>query len=85
MTIHYRVQQCIHAAECVGRLPAVFRPKMRPWIAPEQGTHCRCRTMPSGALFYERHDGTSRNCSYHQSNCAHGEWPPPCARRHSLV
>lgn len=61
ITIHYRVQQCIHAAECVGRLPAVFRPKMRPWIAPEQGTAeaiaQAVEQCPSGALFYERHDG----------------------------
>jgi CDGSH-type Zn-finger protein/uncharacterized Fe-S cluster protein YjdI len=45
---------CIHAAECVRRMPEVFRPAERPWVRPEQGdpealarTVARC---PTGAL-----------------------------------
>ena len=53
---------CQHAAECVRRLPMVFDPKARPWIAAHAATfdalaatiaHC-----PSGALRLLRPDGT---------------------------
>jgi CDGSH-type Zn-finger protein/uncharacterized Fe-S cluster protein YjdI len=61
ITIHYEVGRCIHAAECVSRLPAVFQPKMRPWILPDGGTaEAIAQTIeqcPTGALQYERHDG----------------------------
>lgn len=61
LTVRYDVARCIHAAECVSRLRAVFDPDKRPWIQPEHGAadhiadaihHC-----PSGALQYERLDG----------------------------
>ncbi len=53
--------RCIHAAECVRRLGAVFRPGERPWIQLEHASadevaevvqHC-----PTGALQFERGDG----------------------------
>jgi CDGSH-type Zn-finger protein/uncharacterized Fe-S cluster protein YjdI len=59
--VTYELKRCIHAAECVQRLNAVFDNKKRPWIQPEQASadaiaetihHC-----PTGALTYERKDG----------------------------
>jgi CDGSH-type Zn-finger protein/uncharacterized Fe-S cluster protein YjdI len=53
--------RCIHAAECVRGLPAVFDTQKRPWIDPAQADAdaiaavvLRC---PSGALHFERKDG----------------------------
>ena len=60
IVIRYDAARCIHAAECVGRQPAVFDPKRRPWIDPDAGdpdeiaaaiAHC-----PTGALHFERLD-----------------------------
>ena len=36
LTVEYSVARCIHAAECVRGLPAVFDPKRRPWIDPSR-------------------------------------------------
>lgn len=59
--VNYDVKRCIHAAECVRGLPAVFDTKKRPWIQPDQATAeevaeviMRC---PTGALQFERRDG----------------------------
>jgi len=55
--------RCIHAAECVRRVPAAFDPAARPWIRPDEAdaaaladavNHC-----PSGALSMRFADGTS--------------------------
>lgn len=59
--VHYNLRRCIHAAECVRGLPAVFERDRRPWIEPDQATAdevvkviLRC---PTGALFFDRKDG----------------------------
>ena len=59
--VSYNTQRCIHAAECVRGLPAVFDTKRRPWILPAAADAdaiaeviARC---PSGALHFTRHDG----------------------------
>jgi CDGSH-type Zn-finger protein/uncharacterized Fe-S cluster protein YjdI len=61
ITVHYEVARCIHAAECVRGLPAVFDPQARPWIQPEKADAdgvaevvARC---PTGALHAVRDDG----------------------------
>ena len=61
ITVTYSVRRCIHAAECVHGLGAVFDPKRRPWVDPDQAPAdhlaeviLRC---PSGALSFERKDG----------------------------
>lgn len=59
--VSYDAGRCIHAAECISRLHAVFDNSKRPWVQPDAGLadgvaatvlHC-----PSGALHYERKDG----------------------------
>lgn len=58
--ITYDSERCIHAAECVRRLPSVFDPDRRPWIEPDQApAHDVAQTVercPTGALHYERLD-----------------------------
>lgn len=59
--VTWDARRCIHAAECVRRLPAVFDTKKRPWVDPGAADadavagvihHC-----PTGALQFERLDG----------------------------
>ena len=64
ITVTYSVRRCIHAAECVHGLSAVFDPKRRPWVDPDQALAdelaeviLRC---PSGALHFERKDGGAK-------------------------
>ncbi|HNP88905.1 MAG TPA: CDGSH iron-sulfur domain-containing protein [Kouleothrix sp.] len=59
--VSYDAGRCIHAAECVRRLAAVFDTSQRPWVQPDNADAdavaaaiARC---PSGALRYTRHDG----------------------------
>jgi CDGSH-type Zn-finger protein/uncharacterized Fe-S cluster protein YjdI len=59
--VTYDVKRCIHAAECVRGLPAVFDTQKRPWVQPDNANAdavaevvLRC---PSGALHFERKDG----------------------------
>jgi len=61
ISIDYDAKRCIHAAECVHGLPAVFDPDRRPWVDPDgAGADAiadvigRC---PTGALRFERLDG----------------------------
>ena len=71
--------RCIHAAECVRGLPAVFDTQKRPWIDPTQAgadaiveVVLRC---PSGALHFERKDG----------GAAEGSLPPLDPLRHQVA
>lgn len=61
VTVRYDVQRCIHAAECVRGLPAVFDPGSKPWIRLEQATPQRIAEVvarcPSGALTADLGDG----------------------------
>lgn len=61
IVVYYQPHLCIHAAECVRGLPAVFDTQKKPWIQPERASAeaiaeviQRC---PSGALQYGRLDG----------------------------
>ncbi|MFN8167758.1 MAG: (4Fe-4S)-binding protein [Candidatus Nanopelagicales bacterium] len=58
LTIHWDSEVCIHSGVCASTLPAVFRPRERPWIDADAAsadeiaaTIDRC---PSGALRYTR-------------------------------
>src|SRR5580765_7624582 len=58
--ITYDVRRCIHAAECISGLPAVFDNTRRPWIAPSNATADEIAKViakcPSGALHFTRRD-----------------------------
>lgn len=56
ITIVWKPKTCIHAAECVKRLPKVYNPKEKPWIKIENATTAELKKQidacPSGALSY---------------------------------
>lgn len=61
LTVLYDAKRCIHAAECVRGLPAVFDSQRRPWVTPAGASADQLaeviRRCPTGALHYERQDG----------------------------
>jgi CDGSH-type Zn-finger protein/uncharacterized Fe-S cluster protein YjdI len=61
--VTYDARRCIHAAECVRRVPAVFDPARRPWILPDaadpDAVAAAVAACPSGALHFVRRDGGS--------------------------
>jgi uncharacterized Fe-S cluster protein YjdI len=56
VTIVWKPDLCIHSGNCVRGLPQVFRPKEKPWIAPQKATTeqimAQVKKCPSGALSY---------------------------------
>lgn len=56
VTIVWQSGLCIHSGMCVKNNPAVFKPKEKPWINPENGTTQEIidtvNKCPSGALTY---------------------------------
>ena len=56
ITILWKPKTCIHAGECVKRLPNVYKPKDKPWIQIENATTTALKEQilacPSGALSY---------------------------------
>ena len=56
ITILWKPKTCIHAAECVKRLPNVYKPKEKPWIQIENATTAALKEQisacPTGALSY---------------------------------
>ena len=61
ITVQWYASRCIHSANCVRALRAVFDPKRRPWVDPSAASAdaiadavLRC---PTGALHFVRHDG----------------------------
>ena len=61
ITVTFNPRLCIHAAECVRGLPAVFDRERRPWIqadaAPPDAIAAVVMRCPTGALHFVRHDG----------------------------
>ena len=61
ITVSYDAKRCIHFAECVRGLPAVFDTSKRPWIQVEGADADAVAEVvercPSGALQYVRADG----------------------------
>jgi CDGSH-type Zn-finger protein/uncharacterized Fe-S cluster protein YjdI len=59
--VTYETGRCIHVAECIRRLHAVFDTSRRPWVLPDAGSPdsvaATVVACPSGALHYERTDG----------------------------
>ena len=56
-TVVWKPEICIHAGECVKRLPEVYNPKERPWIKPENASvealKSQIDACPSKALSYK--------------------------------
>ncbi len=56
LTVFWKPKKCIHAAECVSRLPKVYHPEEKPWIKIENATTAalmeQIDACPSGALSY---------------------------------
>ena len=56
LTIIWRPEKCIHSGVCVKSLPAVYNPKAKPWIVPENASEealmKQIDACPSGALTY---------------------------------
>lgn len=56
LTVVWKPKKCIHAAECVKRLPKVYNPKVKPWLKPENASIDELKVQidacPSGALTY---------------------------------
>lgn len=52
--VTYNLGRCLHARECVRRLPEVFDTRKRPWVAPDQAAGERITEVvmrcPTGAL-----------------------------------
>src|SRR5690349_7266309 len=59
--VTYDPRRCIHAAECLRRLPTVFDKSKRPWVQadnePADNVATAILACPSGALHYTRKDG----------------------------
>jgi uncharacterized Fe-S cluster protein YjdI len=56
ITVEWRADRCIHTANCLRALPAVFDTSARPWIdvggAPPEAVAEAVRACPTGALRY---------------------------------
>jgi uncharacterized Fe-S cluster protein YjdI/CDGSH-type Zn-finger protein len=60
ITVQWYASRCIHSANCVRALHAVFDPKRRPWVdptvAPADAIADAVLRCPTGALHFVRHD-----------------------------
>ncbi len=66
ITVVWQADKCIHAGECVKRLPQVYKPKERPWITVENASTEELKEQinacPSGALtFYMNNEEGDTN------------------------
>lgn len=61
ITVQWYAGRCIHSANCVRALRAVFAPQRRPWVdptaAPADAIADAVLRCPTGALRFVRHDG----------------------------
>jgi uncharacterized Fe-S cluster protein YjdI len=59
--VTYDTTRCLHAAECVRGMPAVFDTAKRPWVAPDNGEPEALATVirrcPTGALHFRLRQG----------------------------
>ncbi|MEM7719295.1 MAG: CDGSH iron-sulfur domain-containing protein [Pseudomonadota bacterium] len=62
ISIGFDMKRCIHARNCFLKLPQVFDPSRRPWVdpdaAPAEEIAAMIRTCPSGALTFDKAEGT---------------------------
>jgi uncharacterized Fe-S cluster protein YjdI/CDGSH-type Zn-finger protein len=59
--VQWEPRLCIHVHNCVRRLPQVFNPDARPWVAVDRADAdviaAAVESCPTGALHYRRLDG----------------------------
>ncbi|WGK66300.1 (4Fe-4S)-binding protein [Croceiramulus getboli] len=69
ITILWKPDKCIHAAECVKMLPEVYRPNEKPWIQIENATTAALKIQvgkcPSGALSLKNQEAINPDPSPH--------------------
>ena len=84
ITVEYDAARCIHVAECVKGLPAVFDPNRRPWVDPDAATADEIaavvRRCPTGALHYRGGRDADR-ADHRRSNCVRTGCRRTAARR----
>ncbi|HVE58214.1 MAG TPA: (4Fe-4S)-binding protein [Pyrinomonadaceae bacterium] len=60
ITVVWQPDLCIHSANCVKNLPAVFKPQEKPWIRVENASSEEIMNAidkcPSGALSYRKNE-----------------------------
>ncbi|MBT8265189.1 MAG: (4Fe-4S)-binding protein [Bacteroidia bacterium] len=65
LTVIWKPKLCIHAGECVKRLPKVYNPEEKPWIKAENASEAALKTQidacPSGALTYKSQNETQND------------------------
>lgn len=68
LTVIWKPKLCIHAGECVKRLPEVYDPKAKPWIKAENAStedlKKQIAACPSGALSYKMVNGSNDATSH---------------------
>jgi uncharacterized Fe-S cluster protein YjdI/CDGSH-type Zn-finger protein len=61
IVVRWEPKLCIHVANCIRALPAVFNPGARPWVDVDAATAAEIaeaiRSCPTGALAFDRTDG----------------------------
>jgi len=89
IVIGFEARRCIHAAECVRNLPAVFNSEKRPWIDAGGATADEIVAVvercPSGALTYERSDGGPREVATTRPTIRVGKDGPLFVRGSAVV
>jgi len=71
--VTWDASRCIHAAECVRRVPQSFDPLAKPWIVPDNASvdalADAVNACPSGALAMRCADGTSAMATFPANTC----------------
>lgn len=80
ITVRFDRKRCIHASECLRRLPAVFNVRKRPWVEPDAAPPDRVAEVvmrcPTGALHFERLDGGAAESPPEVNTITVAEWGP---------
>jgi uncharacterized Fe-S cluster protein YjdI len=67
LTVIWKKEICIHAANCAKELPSVFKPKEKPWVdvngAEAEEIKAQINRCPSGALSYVIEEEAVKNSS----------------------
>ena len=78
LTIVWQPDLCIHSGVCFHNLPAVFKPRERPWIRPESADNTAIietvNACPSGALSVKL--STSQSSTSQSSTSQHSTMEP---------